>query len=90
MAMSAAERKKLIAKGKENARIAEAIAEEKRILASKPVHRMTPDERLKSLPKTEAVKIIDEKRERMAAGIALMSGKSEKTEKKPKKPEKTK
>ncbi len=83
--MDAAERKRLIAKGKDNAKIAEAIAEEKRILANKPVHRMTPDPRLKHLPKHAdpkkpgelcAVDVLNEKRERMAAGVALMSGAS--------------
>lgn len=83
MVMDTAERKKLIAEGKRHAKIAAAIAEEKRILASKPVHRMTPEPRLKHLPKYAdpkkpgeacAVDILKAKREKMAAGVAMMAG----------------
>ena len=108
MSMSADERKRLIALGKQNARIAEAVMEEKRILAKKPVYRMTPDPRLKHLPKYADPKkpgelcaddILKEKRERMAAGVAMLAGneapvkapeeapKAEKPEEKPKKQE---
>ncbi len=75
--MDTAERKRLIARGKENEKIAEAIAEERRILAKKPVHRMEPDPRLKHMKKADAVKLLNEKRERMATGVAIMAGKSE-------------
>lgn len=77
--MNPEERKRLIAKGKDNAKIAEAIMEEKRILASKPVHHMQPDPRLKTMKKADAVKLLNEKREKMARGVALMAGAPEKT-----------
>jgi len=72
--MDAAERKRLIAKDKENKKIAEAVLEEKRILASKPVHRMQPDPRLKNMKKSDAVELLKKKREAMAAGAAVMAG----------------
>jgi len=72
--MDAAERKRLIAKGKENKRIAEAIAEEKRIIASKPIHYMPKDERLAHLPKVEAIKLLNKHRENVAKGTAIMEG----------------
>jgi len=83
MVMDAAERKRLIALGKQNEKIQQAILEEKRILAKKPIHRMAPDPRLKHLPKYAdpkkpdepcADKILKATRARMAAGAALMAG----------------
>ena len=74
MAMSAEERKELIALGKKNEKIAEAQMEEKRILAKKPVYRMTPEPKLKFMKKADAVKLLNAKREGMAAGVALLGG----------------
>lgn len=72
MVMDAAERKRLIAKGEELKLIAEARAEEKQIIASKPIHFMEKDERLAHMPKSEAVKLIRAKNEAIARGQAIM------------------
>ncbi len=86
MAMSKEERKRLIAKAKDNAKIAQAIAEEKKIIASKPIHHMPTDSRLAHLPKYAdpkkpdepcAVDIINARREKVARGAALMASEIE-------------
>lgn len=93
--MDASERKRLIAKAKEQSLIKKAIAEEKKIIASKPVHAMPKDERLAHLPKQErvdengkvitkgpyAVDIIAMRRANMKKGIEAMNA-SVNTEKK--------
>ena len=71
--MDAAERKRLIKLNAENKKIAEAVAEEKRILASKPIYYMPKDDSLARLPKSEAVKIIHKRRENVAKGMAVMN-----------------
>lgn len=63
--MDKVERKKLVAKGAENKRIAEAEAEERRILQSKPVLFVPNDPRLANLPKAEAIKIIHARTENL-------------------------
>ena len=71
--MDAAERKRLIAKGAENKNINEAIAEENRIIMSKPIQYMPHDPRLAHLPKAEAAKIIRTRKENMAKGLATIN-----------------
>jgi len=71
--MEISERKALIAKAKEQDLIRKAIAEEKRIIASKPIHFMSQDPNLAHLPKREAIKIINQRRENMARGIATIN-----------------
>ncbi len=69
--MSAERRKALIAKAKEQEEIKKAIREEKLLLASKPVYTLPPDPRLKSLPKEEAVKVIQQHNENLAKSISV-------------------
>ena len=77
--MDASERKRLIAKKDEQKRIAEAVAEEKRIIASKPIHYMPKDDRLAKLPKAEAIKISNKRREQRARGLSIMEEALEET-----------
>lgn len=70
--MSKEERKKLIEKSKEQDRIKKALAEERRLLAAKPIHYVPTDPRLKNLPKKEAVKIIAQYNENIARAEGLM------------------
>lgn len=86
-AMPASERKRLIAKAKENSQIAKAIAEEKAIIANTPIHMMPKDERLAHLPKYAdpkkpgeecAVEVINARREKVVRGVALMASEIEK------------
>lgn len=81
MPMSKEERKRLIEKAKEQKKIAQAIAEEKKIIANTPIHYMPTDPRLSKLPKKEAVEIINARREKVARGAALMTSEIEKEEK---------
>ena len=70
--MSKEERKRLIEKSKEQDKIKKALAEEKRILAAKPIHHVPADPRLKKLPKREAAKIIAQYNDNIAKAEGLL------------------